>query len=79
MEGFGVFQWESCRRYGLSRRNVKQYKKGLGSGELCALPASAVKQEAVNVWDVRAEGSDEEVAREGLAHMKTSLDRKSVV
>ena len=78
MEGFGVFQWESCRRYGLSRRNVKQYKKGLGSGELCALPASAVKQEAVNVWDVRAEGSDEKVARKGLAHTEAYMKELGV-
>ena len=79
MEGFGVFQWESCRRYGLPRRNVKQYKKGLGSGELCALPASAVKQEAVNVWDVRAEGSDEEMAGEGLARMEAYMKELGVV
>ena len=79
MEGFGVFQWESCRRYGLSRRNVKQYKKGLGSGELCALPASAVKQEAVNVWDVRAEGSDEEMAGEALARTEPYMEELGVV
>ena len=79
MEGFGVFQWESCRRYGLPRRNVKQYKKGLGSGELCALPASAVRQETVNVWDVRAEGSDEEMAGEGLARMEAYMKELGVV
>ena len=78
MEGFGVFQWESCRRYGLPRRNVKQYKKGLGSGELCALSASAVRQEAVNFWDMRAEGSDEEMAGEGLARMELMTERSSV-
>ena len=57
---------------------MKQYKKGLGSGELCALPASAVKQEAVNVWDVRAEGSDEEVARKGLAHTEAYMKELGV-
>ena len=58
---------------------MKQYKKGLGSGELCALPASAVKQEAVNVWDVRAEGSDEEMAGEGLARMEAYMKELGVV
>jgi len=80
MEGFGVFQWESCRRYGLPRRNVKQYKKGLGSGELCALSASAVRQEAVNFWDVRAEEkSDEAIAKEGLARMEAYMKELGVV
>ena len=34
---------------------------------------------AVNVWDVRAEGSDEEVAREGLARMEAYMKELGVV
>ena len=38
-----------------------------------------MKQEAVNVWDVRAEGSDEEMAGEGLARMEAYMKELGVV